>query len=188
MFPSFLSRSQTSLRTLRTLRTYTLSWDKHAQFRENYKWPDGLAPTRPRPPEVDTHRREDNATRNLHLIRDRDIEVPHSDLLAQLYPTEKAEPGTNPHILKVALIGPVNAGKSTLVNSLVEEKISRVSKLAQTTTDVTTAYMNRKNTQVVLYDTPGLPHHRKIRSSPTAMHEWAIVPKVTFSFSGCLLA
>lgn len=118
----------------------------------------------------------------MQLIRDRDIEVPDSGLLAQLYPTEKAEPGTNPKVLKVAVIGPVNAGKSTLVNSLVEEKVSRVSKLAQTTTEVTKAYMNRKNTQVIFYDTPGLPHHRKIRSAATDMHEWAILPQVPACF------
>jgi GTP-binding protein Era len=56
----------------------------------------------------------------------------------------------------VAIIGRPNAGKSTLVNSLVGRKVSIVSPRPQTTRNRIQGILNRKNAQIVLVDTPGI--------------------------------
>jgi GTP-binding protein Era len=56
----------------------------------------------------------------------------------------------------VALIGAPNAGKSTLVNALVGEKVSIVTRKAQTTRSTVRGVMTRGETQIVFVDTPGL--------------------------------
>jgi len=60
----------------------------------------------------------------------------------------------------VALVGRPNAGKSTLVNALVGEKIAITSDRAQTTRHRLRAILNLPDAQVILVDTPGLhkPH------------------------------
>ena len=60
----------------------------------------------------------------------------------------------------VAIIGRANAGKSTLVNTLVGEKVAIVSAKPQTTRDNIIGIMNGEGYQVVLVDTPGV-HHSK---------------------------
>lgn len=56
----------------------------------------------------------------------------------------------------VALIGRPNAGKSTLLNALLGEKIAITSDTPQTTRHRLSGIINRPNLQVVLVDTPGL--------------------------------
>lgn len=56
----------------------------------------------------------------------------------------------------VAVIGRANAGKSTLVNVLVGEKIAIVSPKPQTTRDRIMGVCNRPDAQIVFIDTPGL--------------------------------
>src|ERR1700683_1313713 len=62
----------------------------------------------------------------------------------------------------VALIGRPNAGKSTLVNALVGQKVAIVSSKPQTTRNRVLGFVNRgdleNGAQVVLVDTPGLHH------------------------------
>ena len=55
----------------------------------------------------------------------------------------------------VAVVGPANAGKSTLVNRLVGEKISIVSPKAQTTRNRILGIKTTDTAQLVLIDTPG---------------------------------
>ena len=55
----------------------------------------------------------------------------------------------------VTICGRPNVGKSTLVNSLVGEKIAIVSNKPQTTRNRITADVNRGETQLILMDTPG---------------------------------
>ncbi len=56
----------------------------------------------------------------------------------------------------VALLGRPNAGKSTLVNALVGEKVAIVSSKPQTTRTRIHGIVNRPGVQIVLVDTPGL--------------------------------
>ncbi len=62
----------------------------------------------------------------------------------------------------VAVVGRPNAGKSTLVNALVGQKVAIVSDKPQTTRSRILAVVNREGGQIVLYDTPGIhkPMHR----------------------------
>jgi GTP-binding protein Era len=61
----------------------------------------------------------------------------------------------------VALIGAPNAGKSTLVNYLVGNKVSIVSHKVQTTRSVVRGITIRDNTQIVFIDTPGIFRPRR---------------------------
>ncbi|HEU5411440.1 MAG TPA: GTPase Era, partial [Candidatus Acidoferrales bacterium] len=62
----------------------------------------------------------------------------------------------------VAIIGRANAGKSTLVNTLVGRKVAIVSPLPQTTRNRIQGIVNRENGQIVLVDTPGI--HRATKA------------------------
>ncbi|KAI9012037.1 P-loop containing nucleoside triphosphate hydrolase protein [Phycomyces nitens] len=62
----------------------------------------------------------------------------------------------NPHTLKVAVIGEANAGKSTLINKIVEEDVTVVSPKAHTTRERILAVLSQDNYQVVFLDTPGI--------------------------------
>lgn len=56
----------------------------------------------------------------------------------------------------VAIVGRANAGKSTLVNTLVGRKVAIVSPKPQTTRNRIQGILNREGAQIVLVDTPGL--------------------------------
>ena len=56
----------------------------------------------------------------------------------------------------VAVIGRANAGKSTLINVLVGEKVAIVSPRPQTTRDRILGVLTEKDYQIAFVDTPGL--------------------------------
>jgi len=56
----------------------------------------------------------------------------------------------------VAIVGRPNAGKSTLVNTLVGRKVAIVSPRPQTTRNRIQGILNRDDAQIVLIDTPGI--------------------------------
>ena len=64
----------------------------------------------------------------------------------------------------VAVIGKANAGKSTLVNVLVGEKVAIVSPKPQTTRDRIMGVLTRETHQIVFVDTPGIYRHRNALS------------------------
>lgn len=73
----------------------------------------------------------------------------------------------------VALIGRPNAGKSTLLNRLVGEKIAAVSNKPQTTRHRIQGVISRPEGQIVLVDTPGVhkPGYLLNRRMMAAVHE-----------------
>lgn len=56
----------------------------------------------------------------------------------------------------VAIVGRPNAGKSTLINVLVGEKVSIVTAVPQTTRNRILGVVNRPGAQIVFMDTPGI--------------------------------
>ena len=62
----------------------------------------------------------------------------------------------------VSLIGRPNAGKSTLMNSLLGEKIAMVSQKANATRRRSNAIVMYEDTQIIFVDTPGLHEREKI--------------------------
>lgn len=66
----------------------------------------------------------------------------------------------------VAVIGKANAGKSTLINVLVGEKVAIVSPKPQTTRDRILGVLTRGDGQIVFVDTPGIYKQRN------ALTEW----------------
>lgn len=74
----------------------------------------------------------------------------------------------------IALVGAPNAGKSTLTNALLGQKISIVSPKVQTTRNVIKAIVVEGETQMVLLDTPGvfLPRSDKILERLIVKSAW----------------
>ena len=79
-----------------------------------------------------------------------------------------------PAVLKTAVVGVVgrtNAGKSTLVNRLVGEKVSIVSPVEQTTRNTIRGIVADPRGQLVLLDTPGL--HKAVGALGTILNRMA---------------
>lgn len=60
----------------------------------------------------------------------------------------------------VAIVGRPNVGKSTLLNTIIGEKVAIVSAKPQTTRNRITGILNKGNTQLVFIDTPGIHQPR----------------------------
>jgi GTP-binding protein Era len=97
-------------------------------------------------------------------------------------PVEQAEGGSGPsedatsqRCGLVAVLGAPNAGKSTLVNALVGQKVAIVSPKAQTTRARLMGIAIEDNTQMLLVDTPGIftPNRRLDRAMVKAAWEGA---------------
>ncbi|MBI5344640.1 MAG: GTPase Era [Deltaproteobacteria bacterium] len=56
----------------------------------------------------------------------------------------------------IAIIGRPNAGKSTLLNAILKEKVAPVSDKPQTTRKIIRGFKNLKDAQMVFIDTPGI--------------------------------
>ena len=78
----------------------------------------------------------------------------------------------------VSIIGRTNVGKSTLINSLVGEKIAITANKSQTTRTVKKAIINYKNSQIIFTDTPGI--HKPKTKLGTTMNDnaWSTIPEV----------
>ena len=68
----------------------------------------------------------------------------------------------------VAIIGRTNVGKSTLINLLVGEKIAAIANKVQTTRTAIRGIVNRKNSQIIFIDTPGI-HKPKTKLNETML-------------------
>lgn len=74
----------------------------------------------------------------------------------------------------IAIVGAPNAGKSTLTNSLLGQKISIVSPKVQTTRNSIKAIITEKQFQIILVDTPGIfiPRNEKILERIIVKSAW----------------
>jgi len=93
----------------------------------------------------------------------------------------------------VTIVGRPNSGKSTLVNSLVGEKISIVTDKPQTTRNIVRGIVTRPEGQVVFLDTPGIhkPIHRMndrmmqaVRNSMSEVDVLALIVDASVPFGG----
>ncbi len=74
----------------------------------------------------------------------------------------------------VAVLGRPNVGKSTLVNSLVGEKISIVTSKPQTTQINVLGIVHNKESQIIFVDTPGLLSEKQMKFNSKALNREAV--------------
>lgn len=72
-----------------------------------------------------------------------------------LLPPPESQP-EKPFNLRVAILGPPNSGKSSLMNALVTSRVSAVSGMPGTTSTWVRGVTTVHDTQIVFYDTPGI--------------------------------
>ena len=78
----------------------------------------------------------------------------------------------------VSLIGFPNAGKSTLLNSLIKKKVSIISPKVQTTQEEIIGILNLHNTQIIFCDTPGLNKKKKFNSKKMSRSVFSNLDKI----------
>ena len=89
-----------------------------------------------------------------------------------------AAPVEEVHSGLACLVGRPNAGKSTLVNALIGQKVAITSNRPQTTRHVIRGIVDRPDAQIVLLDTPGLHRPRTLlgeRLNDLVRDAWAHV-------------
>uniref|UniRef100_A0A182W2F3 GTPase Era, mitochondrial n=1 Tax=Anopheles minimus TaxID=112268 RepID=A0A182W2F3_9DIPT len=86
--------------------------------------------------------------------------------------TEQSNPANNntERLIKVAIIGLPNAGKSTLINRLIDHRVCPVSAKVHTTRKASKAIHSKSNSQAILFDTPGLVGSREIKKHQLDTH------------------
>lgn len=78
----------------------------------------------------------------------------------------------------VSILGRTNVGKSTLINSLVGEKVAITTSKSQTTRTAIRAIVNRENSQIIFIDTPGI-HKPKTKLGNTMLETaWGTISNV----------
>jgi GTPase len=96
-----------------------------------------------------------------------------------------AEPGPGFRSGFVSFVGRPNAGKSTLTNAMVGQKVVITSDKPQTTRTVVRGIVNRPDAQLILVDTPGLHRPRTLlgeRLNDLVKTTWAEVDVVAVCF------
>ena len=89
------------------------------------------------------------------------------DVLDKIYESfpEKKEGEDDENIIKVAVIGKPNVGKSSLINRILGENRSIVSDIAGTTRDAIDTEFENENGKYVLIDTAGVRRKSKVKES-----------------------
>lgn len=76
---------------------------------------------------------------------------------------QRPDSTTSEKLIKVAIIGVPNAGKSTLINHLIDHRVCPTSMKVHTTRSVSKAIQSKSNSQIILFDTPGLVGEREMK-------------------------
>lgn len=89
------------------------------------------------------------------------------DVLDEVYEhfPEKEDSEDEEDIIKVAVIGKPNVGKSSLINKILGEKRTIVSNIAGTTRDAIDTPFENENGKYILIDTAGVRKHSKINET-----------------------
>ena len=89
------------------------------------------------------------------------------DVLDEIYKDfpEKEEGEDNENIIKVAVIGKPNVGKSSLINKMLGENRAIVSNIAGTTRDAIDSELENEYGKYILIDTAGIRRKNKIKES-----------------------
>ncbi|MGI4776310.1 MAG: GTPase Era [Janthinobacterium lividum] len=75
--------------------------------------------------------------------------------------------------ISTCIIGKPNAGKSSLMNYLVGQKISIVTHKVQTTRSIITGILTTEDTQIIIFDTPGIFEPKKLLERAMVRCAWS---------------
>lgn len=94
----------------------------------------------------------------------------------------------------VAIVGEPNVGKSTLMNTLLDQKISIVTRKPQTTRQRVLGILSQNDAQIIFLDTPGLLkpkyllHEKMVRSAQSALDDADVIVLMTEVDNKCELS
>jgi GTPase len=80
--------------------------------------------------------------------------------------------------LSICIIGKPNAGKSTLLNQIIGQKLSIVTPKVQTTRSIITGIVTIEDTQLILFDTPGIFEPKKKLEKAMVRCAWSSLNSV----------
>lgn len=86
------------------------------------------------------------------------------DVIVDLLPPEEPEPAEDNDVVRIAILGRPNVGKSSLLNVLLGEERAIVSPVAGTTRDTLDTEMLWEGQRVILIDTAGIRRRGKIEA------------------------
>lgn len=78
----------------------------------------------------------------------------------------------------VSILGRTNVGKSSIINSLVQEKVAAIANKPQTTRNAIRAIVNRPNVQIVFIDTPGIHKPKSKLGNVMIETAFGVIPDV----------
>ena len=99
------------------------------------------------------------------------------DVLDEIYnnfPEENENEENEDHIIKVAIVGKPNVGKSSLINKMLNEKRVIVSDIAGTTRDAIDTYLENAYGKYTFIDTAGIRRHNKIHKSNEDIEKYSV--------------
>ena len=150
----------------------------HSSSQDHSLSHNSVPPHSPIPPQDRTPPLDPSSAHNVPTkpIRNRPtlsvIPPPPSALVRRVLPFVQP---TAPKIGKIALVGPANSGKSTLLNRLIGQLVSITSSKAQTTRDRIVGILTEAATQIIFYDTPGLAPPVVKLDRPLAVAPWTAI-------------
>ena len=126
--------------------TFPMSVSHNRYFNDFYAWLEELIPAHEEEPE------------GLELTEDTEID-PFAEIVRDINSVKKEEVDNE---IKVAIIGRVNTGKSSLLNALLGEERSVVSDVAGTTIDPIDEMIEHNDYKITFVDTAGIRRRSKI--------------------------